>query len=373
MNDYSLFRPSRRMFLAGAGGVGLSLMVFSKRAKAAAPPVDATFLFSCDIHACLVSTEGLAPNCEEEGKTDANLLRHVAALNAISALDWPETIEGKPSGLAGAGTKIGRPLGLVLGGDITDDGGGQVREPREGRQLQQFQSRYEQAPGPHHIHIPVYVGLGNHDLDQDGPPPNADWYRRELRDYVELTHRQTVFYKPPVPVANYDPLSDSYSWDWGGLHLVQLQRFGGDENKGAVSGLPWLKRDLSSFAADGRPVVLFQHYGWDPFSIEVWDPAAKTFDDQGTGEPHWWSAGERQALLDHLKGYNVVGLFHGHEHDRVMTYRVGDVDIFKPKAAFLGGFAIVRVTGSFTDVAFGEAQDEHGRVVFTQAFSKRFD
>ncbi len=361
------------MFLAGAVGLGLSMTAGGRLSKAAGPPVDVTFLFAADIHACLVSTDGLAPNCEAEGKTDASLLRHVAAVNAIAAQHWPHAIGGKPSGLASAGTRISRPLGLVLGGDITDDGGGQVRQPREGRQLQQFQSRYEQAPGPHHIHIPVYVGLGNHDLDQDGPPPNADWYRRELRDYVELTHRQTVFYKPPVPVANYDPLSDSYSWDWGGLHLVHLQRFGGDENKGAVSGLPWLKSDLSSHAADGRPVVLFQHYGWDAFSTEAWDPAAKTFDDKGEGEPHWWSADERRALLDHLQGYNVVGLFHGHEHDRVMAYRVGEIDVFKPKAAFLGGFAVVRVTGSFMDVAFGEAAGEHGHVVFTQAFSKRFD
>ncbi|WEX79250.1 metallophosphoesterase [Sinorhizobium numidicum] len=361
------------MFLAGMAGFGLSMVACRGRAWAAAPPVDATFLFSCDIHACLISTEGLAPNCEQEGKTDANLLRHVAALNAISEQHWPDTIDGKPSGLQSAGARIARPLGLVLGGDITDDGGGQVRQPREGRQLQQFQSRYEEGRGPHHIHLPVYVGLGNHDLDQDGPPPNVDWYRRELRDYVELTHRQSVFYKPPVPVTNYDPLSDNYSWDWGGLHLVQLQRFGGDENKGAINGLPWLRRDLASYAADGRPVALFQHYGWDPFSIEIWDSEAKTFDDQGQGQPHWWSSGERAGLLDVLKGYNIVGIFHGHEHDRVMAYRVGEFDVFKPRAAYLGGFAVVRVTDSFMDMVFAEARGENGASVFTQAFSKRFN
>ncbi|APG92588.1 metallophosphoesterase [Sinorhizobium americanum] len=363
--------PSRRRLLAGTAGLGLSLIAGGGRA-AARPPIDATFVFSNDIHACLVSTEGLAPNCEQEGKTDANLLRHIAALNGLPGQHWPQTIDGKPSGLASAGAKIARPFGLVLGGDITDDGGGQVREPREGRQLQQFQSRYEHGVGPHNIHYPVYVGLGNHDLDQDGAPPNADWYRRELRDYVELTHRQSVFYRPPVPVANYDPLSDNYSWDWGGLHLVQLQRFGGDERKGAVSGLPWLTRDLAAYAADGRPVVLFQHYGWDAFSTEVWDAEAKTFDDQGDGEPHWWRPAERDALIAVLKGYNVVGLFHGHEHDRVMAYRAGELDIFKPKAAYLGGFALVRVTEKFLDVVFGEARGEMGHVAFTHAFSKRF-
>ena len=71
------------------------------------------------------------------------------------------------------------------------------------------------------MHFPVYIGLGNHDLDQDGPPPQVDWYRRELRDYVELNHRPSVIFKPQVPVGNYDIDSDDYSWDWGGLHLVQ--------------------------------------------------------------------------------------------------------------------------------------------------------
>ena len=49
-----------------------------------------------------------------------------------------------------------------------------------------------------------------------------------------------------------------------------MHRFGGDTNKGAVSSLDWLARDLSQHAADGRPVVLFQHYGWDAFSMERW-------------------------------------------------------------------------------------------------------
>ena len=124
---------------------------------------------------------------------------------------------------------------------MTDDGGGQVTEPHEGTQLLQFSQRYQEGVGPDRVHFPVYTGLGNHDLDQDGPRRHVDWYRRELRDYVEMNHRDSVFFKPPVPAGNYHVESDCYSWDWGGLHLVQLHRFVGDTNKGAVSGLNWLK------------------------------------------------------------------------------------------------------------------------------------
>ncbi|MEK1865937.1 MAG: metallophosphoesterase, partial [Ensifer adhaerens] len=135
--------------------------------------------------------------------------------------------------------------------------------------------------------------------------------------------------------------------------------------------LPWLKQDLASYAADGRPVILFQHYGWDAFSTEVWDAKARTFDDEGDGAPHWWSIPQRQALLDTVKGSNVIGLFHGHQHETAMIYRQGGLDLIKPKAAYMGGFGVVRVTDGFMDVALAEAGQSHGEVVFTDTFSKR--
>ncbi|WP_428426300.1 metallophosphoesterase [Pararhizobium sp.] len=366
----------RRSFLANLLSLGVVSSVGPALAatatKAAWPPIDATFLFTADVHTCLISGGVLSPNCAQEGKTDANLLRHVAALNRIAEFDWPTQIGGVATGLAGAGQKIAKPLGLVIGGDMTDDGGGQVKVPGEGHQLLQFSSRYQEGTGPDRVHFPVYNGLGNHDLDQDGVLPHIDWYRRELRDYVELNHRPTVFYKPPVAVANYDIDSDNYSWDWGGLHLVQLQRFGGDTNKGAISGLDWLKQDLANSAADGRPVILFQHYGWDPFSLEKWDPAKMTFDDEGSGHAHWWGDDERAALLAALKGYNVVGLFHGHEHDTPMIYNQDGLDLFKPIATFKGGFAVVHITNHYMDVVLAQAQGTDGNVNFLKAFTKRF-
>ena len=366
----------RRSFLANLLSFGVVTSVGSAFAanvsKAAWPPIDATFLFSADVHTCLISGGVLSPNCAQEGKTDANLLRHVAALNRIAEFDWPTQIGGVATGLAGAGQKIAKPLGLVIGGDMTDDGGGQVKVPGEGHQLLQFSSRYQEGTGPDRVHFPVYNGLGNHDLDQDGVLPHIDWYRRELRDYVELNHRPTVFYKPPVAVANYDIDSDNYSWDWGGLHLVQLQRFGGDTNKGAISGLDWLKQDLANSAADGRPIILFQHYGWDSFSLEKWDPAKMTFDDEGSGHAHWWGDDERAALLAALKGYNVVGLFHGHEHDTPMIYNQDGLDLFKPIATFKGGFAAVHITNHYMDVVLAQARGTEGNVNFLKAFSKRF-
>lgn len=372
MNRISAGSLSRRSFLAQAAAfaaAGALARPALGQTGQRVPPVNATFLFVADVHACRMAS-GLSPNCQQEGKTDAALLRSVAALNGIGEKDWPAEINGIATGLRSGGSRIGTPLGLVVGGDMTDDGGGQVTQPSEGTQLLQFSQRYQQGVGPDRVYVPVYVGLGNHDLDQNGPPNHVDWYRREMRDYVEVNHRAGVFFKPPVPVTDYDVDTDCYSWDWGGLHLVQTHRFAGDTGHGAVSGLPWLKQDLAAHAADGRPVILFQHYGWDVFSIERWDAAKGTFDDDGPGAPHWWSEADRQALLAALKGYNVIGIFHGHQHETPMIYRSDGLDLFKPKAAYMGGFALVRVTSDSMDIVLGEAVGDHGEVAFTNAFSK---
>jgi cytolysin (calcineurin-like family phosphatase) len=372
MNRRSARLFSRRSFLAQAAGFAaagaLSRPAFAQTA-ARIPAIDATFLFVSDIHACRMAS-GFSPNCVQEGKTDAALLRHVAALNGIGEKQWPAEIGGVATGLRSAGRLIGTPLGIVVGGDMTDDGGGQITEPSEGTQLLQFSQRYQQGVGSDRVHVPVYVGLGNHDLDQNGPPHHVDWYRREMRDYVEVNHRAGVFFKPAVPATNYDVDSDCYSWDWGGLHLVQTHRFAGDIGHGADSALPWLRDDLATYAAGGRPVVLFQHYGWDDFSIEKWDPAKHVFDGDGGGAPHWWSAADRQALLAVLKGCNVVAVFHGHQHQTPMIYQRDGLDLFKPKAAYMGGFALARIASDGMDVVLGEASGDHGDVAFTNAFSK---
>jgi cytolysin (calcineurin-like family phosphatase) len=360
-------RISRRSALMALAG-GASLVVAPRAWGQAIPAFDATFVFTNDVHACRMGG-GLSPNCAEEGKTDANLLRHVAGINNVPAQVWPGAIAGVPTGLVGAGERMARPLGVVVGGDMTDDGGGQVATPGEGTQLRQFSQRYQQGVGPDRVRFPVYCGLGNHDLDQDGPPPHVDWYRRELRDYIELNHRSSVFFKAPVPVTSYDVDSDNYSWDWGGLHLVQTHKFAGDTSKGAIDSLPWLRDDLAAYAADGRPVILFQHFGWDPFSIERWDPARTTFDDSGSGAPHWWSEAQRDALLAAIEPYNVVAIFHGHQHESALVYRWTTIDLFKPRAAYMGGLAVARITDRHIDVVLADVGDG-GKLAFTHAFSK---
>ena len=156
MNRRSTGSLSRRNFLAQAAGFAaagaLSRPAFGQTGQRV-QSIDATFLFIADVHACRMAS-GLSPNCLQEGKTDAALLRNVAALNALGDKDWPTEINGVATGLRSAG-RIGMPLGLVVGGDITDDGGGQITQPSEGTQLLQFSQRYSQGVGSDRVPIPV--------------------------------------------------------------------------------------------------------------------------------------------------------------------------------------------------------------------------
>ncbi|TIX67635.1 MAG: metallophosphoesterase, partial [Mesorhizobium sp.] len=77
MNSWQARSISRRAFLAQmaslASAAAFAHPAFGQTGKRI-QPVDATFLFIADIHACRMAS-GLSPNCLQEGKTDAALLR----------------------------------------------------------------------------------------------------------------------------------------------------------------------------------------------------------------------------------------------------------------------------------------------------------
>jgi hypothetical protein len=82
---------SRRAMLGAALGAGALRFVPSQsfgQGRLPPPPVDITFLFAADIHACRMAS-GLSANCQEEGKTDENLLRHIiVAISIIRSILW---------------------------------------------------------------------------------------------------------------------------------------------------------------------------------------------------------------------------------------------------------------------------------------------
>ena len=164
--------------------------------------------------------------------------------------------------------------------------------------------------------------------------------------------------------ANVDNTSHNYSWDWGPFHMIQLNEWAGSTSLGSDtatdyspthgSGLNWLAQDLlNSVGNSGRPVILFQHFGWDFFSL---------YNNDFTGQTTpWWSASERQRLLNILAPYHIAAMFSGHQHSdwnvRRQLYRsYGHPRILDDFTGGTGGingngeFFAVRLTKNFLDV-----------------------
>ena len=212
----------------------------------------------------------------------------------IDAMNW---LPGAayPEGLGGT---VRTPRGVIHGGDMLDDGGGPTAPLVWGVFTGDFGVR-----GEGRLCYPVYEIVGNHDGGDGGLPQEGVRARnRERRGLAAVS-------------AN----GLHYSWDWGGVHFVALNKFSGsgpDPERpfnqpwnDPTGSLEFLQEDLRS-RAGGRPVILAQHYGFDDFSA-------------GWG---WWSPRDRAATWEAIRDANVVAYLHGHTHGMTfMKWRGEDI------------------------------------------------
>lgn len=286
-------------------------------------PLDVTFLIATDLHFL-----------NEDGITTAQHIKHVAAMNILPSLGlkWSDAAAGMDP------VPIATPKALVTTGDDTHYG--------HQYQLGAFRLLYEQGRILESIRYPLLAGLGNHDVYGQCELANCG---RRMFNYVGTT---------PVCSANVDPVSHSYSWDFGKYHMVQLNSWVGDTGLGEDtatgikashgSGIAWLALDLAQRVGNsGRPVIFFQHFGWDNFSLGL-----------KNGEV-WWTAADRALFLSLIKNYNVAGIFSGHEHITGMhATEAADAagtrfDNFTGGNGGIGGdgqFFAVRLTEKYMDV-----------------------
>jgi cytolysin (calcineurin-like family phosphatase) len=297
------------------------------------PPRDVTFYVVADTH----NDPAPEPQAFDERAT-------ARAINSVAHNgQWPTSIGGTATGFVGG--KIAPPVGVVFVGDLT----GWDTAPTE---IPEFRHYYEKGNSSESINYPAYLGLGNHDVDTaDRTDAVADAYRAQYWAWIDSRHKGA---NAPVPVGNFDAASHAYSWDIGGVHFVQVHRFAGDSQYGLPSSLGFLRADLASRAADGRPVFLFHHYGMDSF---------------GTNG-QWWSDADRNAYRDALRGFNVSGIITGHTHFaedmyiwqglRVFQVNNAKAEINKGNNDGNGSFAIVRITDSKLDVVTCRWLDDQG-------------
>ena len=303
-------------------GTGLCQPKCSPAAAVSADaPLDVTFGVATDLH--FGKDE---PNYEEVlSPHDAET--HVAQINQVfsGSSRWPQ-------GLADSGQVIAAPAGVVLTGDLTH-----AASPRS---LMELQDLWEPGRKPSGIKHSVYVGLGNHDFMENMLIPGFNAGR--MKAYVKKRM------KGCAGVVNFHKSTANYSWDWGKLHLIQAHTYADERKYGSRGGLAWLARDLARHVGDsGRPVIIFQHYGFDDFS--------KSGD--------WWQDLDRENFLNVIRPYNVIALFSGHRHwQDIYSFGidnfVGSKGGAHPNANGVatgpssGGFYAVHVTQRYLDVAF---------------------
>lgn len=202
--------------------------------------------------------------------------------NAIEGKSWPAPIGGP----------IDRPVGMLIAGDLTEDG--------DPPQWDEFVRVYGDGKL---LNMPVAESIGNHD--------------HRVSDYVaeQVTRRHGAV---------------AYSFDWGLLHVVSL----GEEP--TSDNVAWLRRDLDCVPRPA-PIVLFFH-----------KPVA------GPYSTHGWLAddGNASELLDAIRGHDVAAIFHGHVHE-TGPYVWHGIPVYVAGSAKSDArsFLVVRVTDDRIQVA----------------------
>ena len=235
----------------------------------------------------------------------------VETMNSIPGQGFPEEFRIKG--------KIRSPRGVIILGDIVDDG--------SSSDVQKFWQEYVEDFGFNGnglLAFPVYEGFG----ENDGPSNGL------VRSNIRSRNRQ----RPGLRSISAD--NHHYSWDWGQIHLVHLNIYPGSageeylkiwrrkttgDGRYPKQSLEFLIEDLRrNVGESGRPVVIFQHYGFDS-----WGEA-------------WWTQNERNAFLKAIRPYNVIAIFWGHSHvaqsfswNGIKTWCAGTINNDPEPGAFL--------------------------------------
>ena len=252
---------------------------------------DVTFFFVADTH------YGLSQWGDNEAPNKATIDR----MNALPGTPYPEATDLG---------EVAVPRGVLVGGDLSDSGiwfnwhGYRLLRPHDG-----FADDYG-VSGEGRVAFPVYEGYGNHDIHN---------VRRKL---VLCKIRQRNRQRNDVR------LSDNglhYSWDWAGVHFVNLNLYPGGPGD-AEDSLGFLREDLAQKVGDSRRrVVLYQHYNFDPWSRD------------------WWEEAERDAFHEVARDYNVIAIFNGHTHATDHLVWRG-IDVYTVGNARDARFFVVHIT-----------------------------
>ena len=278
---------TRRQFVA-ATAAGLSIPAYL-RGDQSKPKDDPVAFF-------LVGDTHFLANKEDNAKLDERSAavtgRLIDMLNKLPGTAVPQE--------AGGGTVLA-PRGVIHAGDCIDTGD-KANVKMQETEWAAFTDAYGLTGKDGKLKVPVYEVHGNHDSPRgDGLAVKKIITRNKTRPGVNSASKSGVH----------------YSWDWGGVHFVNLGIVVGQvedvtrkRRYGPLGSLEFLVSDLKDkVGTSGKPVVITHHvdmlrYAW-PLPVE--DKKAEGME---------WDPADVRGFHEAIKGYNVAAILYGHTHAR---------------------------------------------------------
>jgi len=185
------------------------------------------------------------------------------------------------------GSVIRTPRGVIHLGDITNDG----KEPQWNAFVRDFG-----LTGENRLAYPVFELFGNHDGGADQPVRKGILDRHRVRPGLVARSANGVH----------------RSWEWEGIRFIDLNISVGTTTRpyDPQNSLGFLQEELARLKDPRQPLILLQHFGFD----------------KRHGLP-WWPEAWRTKYYETIRDCNVVGIFHGHDHETDI-FRWKDIDIY---------------------------------------------
>lgn len=277
----------RRQFLK-VTAASLTTSAWLPAAGAATEEEPVAFFLVGDTHflASRDATEKLDP------RSAAVTSRLVDLLNKLPGTEIPK---------AAGGGAVRAPRGVIHAGDCIDTGD-KANVKMQETEWAAFADAYGLTGKDGRLKVPVYEVHGNHDSPRgDGLAVKKIIARNKTRPGLVNVSKNGVH----------------YSWDWGGIHFVNLGIVVGEvaglerrRRYAPLQSLDFLVSDLKdNVGSSKKPVVITHHVDMlryaQPLPIE--DRKAQGME---------WDPADVKGFFEALRGYTIAAILYGHTHAR---------------------------------------------------------
>jgi predicted phosphodiesterase len=278
---------TRRQFVAStAAGLSIPGFVLGEPAK----PKDKALAFF------LVGDTHFLANKEDPAKMDER-----SAIITGRLIDWLNKLPGTEIPQTAGGGTVLAPQGVIHAGDCIDTGD-KANVKMQETEWSAFVNAYGLTGKDGKLKVPVYEVHGNHDSPRgDGLAIKKIIARNKTRPGVTNTSKTGVH----------------YSWDWGGVHFVNLGIVVGQvedvtrkRRYGPLGSLEFLVSDLKeNVGLSGKPVIITHHVDMLRYAqpLPVEDKKAEGME---------WDPADVKGFHDAIKRYNIAAILYGHTHAR---------------------------------------------------------